>query len=238
LLEFLRKQWKDIKGHAKWALLGLVWTLLWWLATHLMREIPSVPHWLVIAVPFVLSVVAFVWLGSRSSAHDSQKPSSAGQATTTALTTVPSTFDVTTFLANAYNSPLAGEVENNVRQAVETRYREPEEREDFLLKFIGIGTFIAVYDIAWASIFKSQVLLLEELNRKSRSLDEARVFYTKAAQQNPPAYANYSFDQWLGFLRGEVFILQQGTMIGITQRGKDFLKYLVHCGRSANDRFL
>ena len=65
-----------------------------------------------------------------------------------------------------------------MRQIVETKYREPKEREDFLLKFIGIGAFVAIYDLAWAYTLKSQILLLEELNRRALSLDEAKEFTT------------------------------------------------------------
>lgn len=125
-----------------------------------------------------------------------------------------------------------------MRQIVETKYREPKEREDFLLKFIGIGAFVAIYDLAWAYTLKSQILLLEELNRRALSLDEAKEFYNNAAQQSPTEYSTYSFDQWLAWLRTQVFILQQGTMVGITERGKDFLKYAVHYGHSVNARRL
>jgi len=229
----MAKQWNDIKGNAKWALLGGVWWVVAWLSNHLVREIPNAPRWAAIIVPLLLSALAFVWLARRATATGPQRPTLAGGQS---LTKPP--FDVEKYAASAYDSPLAKEVESNVRQAMEARYPQAREREAFLLRFIGLGVVSSVYDITWAYIFRSQVLLLERLNRESLPLDQARVFYDKAVREHPREYANYSFDQGLGFLRGQVLIIQQGTMVGITVRGKDFLKHMVHSGRAAQDRRL
>jgi hypothetical protein len=77
------------------------------------------------------------------------------------------------------------------------------------------------------------------LNKKVLRIEEIEEFYKAAAQQYPKEYAGRSFDLWMNYLTGYSLILKQpANSIGITIRGKDFLKYLIHWGRSANDRSL
>jgi hypothetical protein len=61
-------------------------------------------------------------------------------------------------------------------------------------------------------------------------------FYTSAAQTFPALYANYSFDQWFGYLRSQGLIREDGDAVSITIRGRDFLKFLIDEGRSAKQR--
>jgi hypothetical protein len=64
-------------------------------------------------------------------------------------------------------------------------------------------------------------------------------YYDPAAKQFSASYANYTFDQWLGYLSKRVLILDlPGDTIGITQRGKDFLKHIVHYGYNVASRSL
>jgi hypothetical protein len=196
MLRWIVSQWNDVKGNAKWAFLGLAWWTVTWLSNHLVREIPNIPHWVTVIIPLALSVIAFVWLARKPIMNDGQKSNTAAQSASTALTTNPNQFG----LENFYDSPLAKEVENNMRQAVDTRYPQPKGREEYLFRYIGLGVVATIYDNAWAYIFRSQILLLEELNRRSMPLGEAREFYNKAVQQTPTEYAAYSFDQWLEWL--------------------------------------
>ncbi len=116
---------------------------------------------------------------------------------------------------------------------------QPTDREAFYVKFIATGIIGYIYDIAWAYIYRSQVLLLLELNRRIMPLAEVKTFYEKAASDNNSAYADYSFSQWLEFMKFYILIIQhESEMVEITLRGKDFLKYLVHWGRYADDRRL
>jgi hypothetical protein len=111
-------------------------------------------------------------------------------------------------------------------------YPKADEREAFYVKIIGIGLQALAYTETWHLIFKSQLLLLKALNQKVLQFDEARTFYDAAAREYATEYATDTFDRWLEFMRSQFLITQEGARIAITQRGRDFLKYLVHTGRS------
>lgn len=103
--------------------------------------------------------------------------------------------------------------------------------------FLAVIIINSLYDNAWLTIYRSQVLMLTELNRSLLRSEQVKTYYDDAARSNPELYANYSFDQWLGYLRGQVLLLEHpGQTFEITVRGKDFLKYIVHCGYTADAR--
>jgi hypothetical protein len=82
-----------------------------------------------------------------------------------------------------------------------------------------------------------QLLLLQELNRRQLSLEQAKQqFYDVAVAQNPASYRTYSFKQWVKYLQNQFLIAQQGNMMGLSVRARDFLKFLVHTRRSREDR--
>ncbi len=106
---------------------------------------------------------------------------------------------------------------------------------------IGIGLVGYLHDMTWVYIYKSQLLMLLELNRRNGWLPLADVkrYYDKAAAEHSTAYSDYSFEQWLEFMKShELVIRHPSDMFEITIRGKDFLKYLTHWGRYADDRRL
>lgn len=153
------------------------------------------------------------------------------------LTASPaSIFDWESFLKNAYVSPLYEDIEKNVRIAAERV--SPNDHESFYTKFIAIGVVCYKHDIIWSAIFRSQFLLLEELNSKGfLPLTAAKPFYEEAIVKYPAAYTNYSFEQWLDFLKSQGLLLHhQSDMLEITNYGKDFLRYSAHTGRRADGR--
>jgi len=49
-----------------------------------------------------------------------------------------------------------------------------------------------------------------------------------AKSANPILYSNYTFDQWLNFMLSQLLIVfVDGNAVGITVRGREFLKYVV-----------
>src|ERR1700693_1913132 len=75
--------------------------------------------------------------------------------------------------------------------------------------------------------------MLLELNRKQGLLPlaEVKTYYAKAALEYPPSYGNYSFDEWMAFMKSNGLVLRHPSdMVEITLRGKDFLRYLVPLG--------
>ncbi len=127
------------------------------------------------------------------------------------------------------------EIENNVRAAAQLN--SPNDRESFYVKLIATGLPAFTYDIVWAYIFRSQILALMEINRRLMPIAEVKVFYDKAAAEYPDRYANYSFEQWMEFLKSNTLLIWHPSgMVEITVQGRDFLRYLTHWGRYPDDR--
>jgi hypothetical protein len=77
------------------------------------------------------------------------------------------------------------------------------------------------------------------MNSKVLRREKVKTYYDNAARQYPERYANYSFEQWLSYMKGQILILEHpGDTVEITVRGRDFLKYMVHCGYSVNTKVL
>jgi len=227
-------QYHDIKGHLKWALLGPLWAAISWAGKSLLHMIPNMPDWAVWAIVLLASSILFVLVAKyfERSARQNQNKT---QTTPNALMTSPTGFDATAFFKTSYISTLQQEIENNTRAAA--IQNQPNDREGFYVKLIAVGLLAFTYDIVWAYIFKSQILLLTELNRRIMSPPEVKTYYDRAASDYPARYATYSFDQWMAFMQTNLLLIHTPDgMVGITVRGKDFLKYLVHWGRSADER--
>jgi hypothetical protein len=207
----------------------------WKVVKKLLTHVPHVSEdWASVISLLAAALILFglVWWQQRTSKSGQKQ---AVQDATNSLVTSPAKFDATAFFQQSYASPLQAETESNIRAAA--IQNQPNDREGFYAKFIAIGIFAYLYDMVWASIYRSQLLLLMELNRRMLSLAEVKSYYDKAASDNPTHYANYSFDQWLDFMKSRILLIQYPSqMFEITVRGKDFLKYLTHWGRYPDDR--
>jgi hypothetical protein len=147
------------------------------------------------------------------------------------------TFDTQTFFRQSYYSSVTAETEKNM--GIVLSRIKPADREGFFLRFMGVGIVQAIHEFTWLSIFRSQFLLLLEMNQKAGylSLASAKNYYDKAATGRPDIYSKYSFDQWIDFLKTQQLVLQHPSeMLEITIKGKDFLKYCTHWGHYAEQR--
>jgi len=238
MADWLHRQWNDIKGNAKWALLGLLWAVALWAANHLLSLIPHMPQWLAYAVVLVFSATGFFYFArhrSKTVQAQSARFTTVQSVASAALAPVASPIDVNAFFAHAYSGQLQDEIEQNVRAMICSR--PDHERENFTVRFIATGLIAVIYERVWLTIYRSQVLALEALNQRVLRREQVKEFYDVAALESPNVCAGYSFDQWLSYLKSEILVLDiPGDSLGITIRGKDFLKYMVHCGYTANDK--
>jgi len=193
-------------------------------------------------VHFLLSVAgSFFWLAKSGKNVISQPVQSSRAMSHPAVPTLSAlqgqapqvNFNAHEWFRAAYYSPLTAEIENNIKIAANNN--QPTDREGFYARLIGVGMIAYFHDMTWAYIFKSQLVMLAELNRWVMiSASDAKAFYDKAVMEYPKIYANYSFDQWLNFMKAEQLLIQHpSNMLEITHRGKDLLKYLAHWGRDA-----
>ena len=73
---------------------------------------------------------------------------------------------------------------------------------------------------------------MEELNTRGIiPVAELNKHYEKAVVDYPNTYANYSFDEWVDFLKLRMLVaIYPSQMIELSWNGRDFLKYLAHHG--------
>jgi hypothetical protein len=241
---WFKKQYDDIKGNMKWALLAVLWAPLIALAKKLLGMIPNIPSLAIWPILFVLSAIAFVWLAKHATRTAPVQPTQSENRPTLIPTlsalqgkTPDITFDPTEWFRVSYFSPLTAEIEANMKVVAARFY--PQDREGFWARFTGVGITAYMHDITWAYIFRSQLLMLAELNSKNgiMPIGDARKHYAKAASENQGMYANYSFEQWLSYLKSDMLVIQHPSdMLEITHKGRDLLKYLAHWGRSSDFR--
>ena len=62
---------------------------------------------------------------------------------------------------------------------------------------------------------------------------DLKKYYDKAVTDFPKTYSNYSFEEWLEYMKGRMLIAIYPTqLVELSFNGKDFLKYLAHVGRN------
>jgi hypothetical protein len=180
--------WRKVKTTLEWARLGkfvfdLVVAITSWKAVKkLLSYIPQISQdWATIIAWASAAVVLFLliwWQEKRKATGQGQAPQN---APSTLLNS--SAFNATTFFADAYKSTMFSEIENNVRTAAEVN--SPNDHEAFYAKLIATGLPAFTYDVVWAYIFKSQILVLMELNRQILTTARVKEFYDKAAGETP-----------------------------------------------------
>jgi hypothetical protein len=145
------------------------------------------------------------------------------------------TFDARQWFRMAYYSPITAEVQQNIK--IIAHNFQPSDVEDFYARFIGVGLVSYLHDMTWAYIFKSQFLMLAELNRMNGRMPvaAAKTYYDQAAIDFPLIYENYAFPQWINFMQNQQLLLKHPSdMLEISHRGKDLLKYIAHWGGDIN----
>jgi len=153
-----------------------------------------------------------------------------------AIVATPSTRAAIDDFYRTYDNALLLEIEANIR-AQANAYQGGNDRENFLVRSYATLGIIALFENMWLLIFGSQIRALHAVNAQARLETELRQFYEEATRGNPPLM-NYPFDNWLGFMVSQLLIRQDGGIINVTLRGREFLKYLVETGKSAHERLL
>lgn len=201
-------------------------------------------------IPLVLLTAAGVsWLisrrtvANRSHVQASQLPAvvsaiPAGIPALSALTgqNPDITFNAKSFFALAHYSPITAEVEKNIK--IIAQQNSPHDKEAFYARFIGIGLIAYQHDVSWYTIYGSQLAALAELNSRGLiPIADLKKHYDKAALAYPDPYSKYSFDQWMDYMKSRLLIATYPSqMVELSFNGKDFLKYLAHVGRDANEK--
>lgn len=107
---------------------------------------------------------------------------------------------------------------------------EADKKEAILLRALAQSRLEAGHEFTYNRIFGSQIAGLKRLNEVGRvTIDDARQFFNNSAENYPEIIRrSYTFEIWLGFLLGNELIKQYGSLLEITEYGRDFLSYLIH----------
>lgn len=133
-----------------------------------------------------------------------------------------------------FENPLLIEAEGLILKELEGRnIKVAADREKALVRSLASSNILLNFERALGSIWQSQLSLLQYLNSRDlgSELSELGAFYMDAKGKYPSWYEDYSFDQWLGFLRSHNFITQKDSRVFITVAGREFLKYLIAAGK-------
>lgn len=123
-----------------------------------------------------------------------------------------------------YVNPLLIEQANILKRELDSKNINPSEREEILLNALASNQIVLVFERTYHLIFGSQISLLQRLN--SGEIEFKQVF-EQAKSKYPQLYSGYTLEEWLGFLISSFLIRNDNGKIGITVRGKEFLKYLI-----------
>lgn len=187
---------------------------------------------------------ALIWWQKRSpSPQSAGKPNQQLQISSNTLSRgvphEPGKFDSVEYFRTAYYSPLQDIAANSIRTEAD-RVR-PHDKESFYLDILAVGSMTIIYEDIWWPLFRSQLLALTALNNQNGRVPVStfRGFYDEAAKEYQSEYKNISFDNWMAYLtKNALFIIHPSEMVEITVKGKDFLKYLLHWGKTEKTKRL
>ncbi|HEX3663222.1 MAG TPA: hypothetical protein VHU89_17425 [Acidobacteriaceae bacterium] len=241
-MEWIKKNWPTATTIACFVIVGLIEA--WDQATSGLpptSHVPQLPGWGRFLPVILLIVAVAAWMIDRRRLKSSgQKLGTASQppGITLGIPTLSGLlgqnpavdFDPKKYFALAYYSPITAEMERNIKAIADKHY--PNSREDFYVRFIGIGIVTVQHDFSWTLIYASQIDAMKDMNARGIiPIAEVKKHYDSAAAANPATYAAYSFDDWLSFLKGRMLIaVYPSGMVELSFNGKDFLRYLAHVG--------
>ncbi len=200
-------------------------------------------HWISMGIGYgvgiIFMIIAMALITKSYFSKQSETPSGSVPQTSGVVPGIPTLsallgqnppveFNAKQFFALAYYSPLTAEIEKNIK--IIAQQNSPNDREAFYARFIGIGAIAYQHDVSWFTIYGSQLRALEEMNSRGLiPVTELKKHYEKAVVDYPKTFENYSFDEWLAFMKLRLLIaIYPSQMVELSWGGKDFLKYLAH----------
>ncbi len=138
-------------------------------------------------------------------------------------------------LIQKLDSELVRETERLIKDDLANKKLGGSEAIPVLIKYFAVVYIEYLFLNLYRIIYGSQINLLDHLNTQNGQSREAlQIFYNLGASQYPDIYKNYSYDQWLGFLKDQVLLREDQGMFRVTVRGREFLLYLARSGLSRN----
>jgi hypothetical protein len=126
------------------------------------------------------------------------------------------------------NGYFRSQVVQVTQRVAAINFASPEEKHKWLMRE-GAGAVVrADFEKLYRLIWASQMELLGGANQSGGVTHETALrYYDAAAQTAPHVYPQYTFDQWIGFLRGTGFIDVNADKYLTSEKGKLFIQFLV-----------
>lgn len=138
-------------------------------------------------------------------------------------------------LMRELDSALTRELEDNIKDELNKKKLLGVEGIPVLMRYLAAMSIAYVFSEVYRLIWGSQLNLLDYLNsHNGQPAESLRSFYNLGIALYPDYYKQYSFEQWLGFLKDQLLIREDGGLISITVRGREFLMHLTRTGLSKN----
>lgn len=139
-------------------------------------------------------------------------------------------------------------IEKNARDYFNKRFESngDEARIEFLEKLVAAKTIIAHFEYIYSAIFGGQIELLKRLNfakagdpqEGGLSLDIIDWWYTNTLQPSlPKEWGPVPTSHYLRFLESHQLIFAKNNIYQISDKGKDFLMWMVKNGREEKKLF-
>ena len=129
---------------------------------------------------------------------------------------------------------LIRETEDNIKAELKKRNLLGVEVVPVLIRYLAGLSIAYNFSEIYRIIFGSQLNLLDYLNtRSSQPIEALKAFYNSVASVYP-LYKEYSFEQWLGYLKSQLLIRDDSGSISITVKGREFLGFLTQLGLTRN----
>lgn len=121
-------------------------------------------------------------------------------------------------------------IENREKIVVEALERKTdEEKIKYLIRAYVIMEFNWFFEQIYSAIFGSQILLLEKLEQNRNGINDGLIrssYYAAAVAKYPVQYENYSYENYMSFLKTYILIIKEGDEWKITGVCLDFINFL------------
>ncbi len=139
-------------------------------------------------------------------------------------------------LMRAFDSPMLLAFESKIKSDLTQRGDpDPQKQIDALVRHLAVANIRAIFERLARLIFGSQLELLIHLNSRfeGETPSDLKHYYDLAAVASPGLYKDYSYDQYLGFLKSNNLVQEMGGRLYVTDMAKQFMTYLIQTGDTA-----
>jgi hypothetical protein len=142
----------------------------------------------------------------------------------------PTTNQLSTNYSLAPPSAAVAEIERQVIQLLSSSNEGDDAKRHRLIRGAAVLALQRDFEVIYRLIFGSQLDLLLRANAGGFDEAGADALYRNARGMFPAVHESGSFEMWLSFLVNRQLIERKSSRILVTQKGKEFMQYLVEVG--------